>query len=89
MATNTATANRNTEYRLASGRVIWINQDGTADLDYEGEGYAAYCEAEAEGEAYAEFAMSWVHGGGQAEDIKAAYAQWNAMKADWDSGYEF
>lgn len=35
---------------------------------------AAYCEAEAEGERRGEFAMSWVHGGGQASDINAAYA---------------
>jgi len=75
MAANTNTNTRNTEYVLASGRVVYINFDGSVDMDYDGAGYAEYCKAEAEAERYAEFGSSYVFGGGQAEDVAAAYDQ--------------
>jgi len=37
--------------------------------------YWESCEAEREAEQYAEFGMSWVAGGGLAEDVSAAWAQ--------------
>jgi hypothetical protein len=37
--------------------------------------YWESCEAEREAEQYAEFGMSWVCGGGRAEDVSLAWAQ--------------
>lgn len=35
-----------------------------------------YDEGQAEAEAYAEFGMSWIHGGGSREDVSAAWAMY-------------
>ena len=45
--------------------IVWLDDMFLADA-----------EAEAEAEAYAEFGMSWVHGGGSASDVPLAWIQY-------------
>lgn len=62
---------RNTNYTSPdTGRTYWIDDRGLATPEAY---YEWHSEAEAEGERRAEFAMSWVMGGGQSSDINAAY----------------
>ena len=43
----------------------------------------AQMKAEAEGEMYADFGMSWIHGGGHPDDVRQA---WSQHKADMGWG---
>ena len=63
----TTRTGRTYEVNAATGVATLIpEQDGPSDEELL---------AQAEAERYAEFGMSWVHGGGRAEDVAAAWRQ--------------